>query len=71
LEPGEWAERLAEALSLYVGGVVDVTVFSCRRGTIQRTSSGKPRRRLMLTQYLDQKLPGEVVAHRPQRPEEG
>ncbi|MEU5641939.1 AMP-binding protein [Streptomyces milbemycinicus] len=71
LEPGEWAERLVEALSLYVGGVVDVTVFSCRRGTIQRTSSGKPRRRLMLTQYLDQKLPGEVVAHRPQRPEEG
>ncbi|MEU5608831.1 AMP-binding protein [Streptomyces sparsogenes] len=71
LAPGPWAERLAESLSLHVGGVVDVTVVGCRRGTIQRTSSGKPRRRLMLSQYLEQKLAGEVVAHRPRRPEEG
>jgi fatty-acyl-CoA synthase len=44
---GPWKERLAEFLRAELGPEPAITVVDGRRGLIKRTSSGKPRRRLM------------------------
>lgn len=47
---GQWAPRAAERLSILTSGVPQVLVLAGRRGGIPRTSSGKPRRRLLWNQ---------------------
>jgi fatty-acyl-CoA synthase len=46
-EPGPWVDEVKERLVRAVQRDVTVVVLSARPGTIQRTSSGKPRRRVM------------------------
>jgi hypothetical protein len=47
LEPGPWAEIAAELLYNDLGEQVPVSVYVGPRGSIERTSSGKPRRRVL------------------------
>lgn len=61
---GDWVDGVADALRRGTFGTFTVRVFTADRGTIIRTSSGKPRRRpmwLALTQGdLDVELAAEV-----------
>ena len=45
--PGEWIQSVGEALRRATAGAYTVRVYAARRGSIMRTSSGKPRRRPM------------------------
>ena len=56
-----WAERLTDALYALVTDEVGVIVTRGRRGSIQRTSSGKPRRRLMWQALVEGRLPVRVL----------
>lgn len=50
---GDWEEKAALMLRRVVGGDIRVDVIACERGAIPRTSSGKPRRRLLWQQMTD------------------
>ena len=52
---GPWEQSAARMLGRVVGGNIDVDVIACERGTIPRTSSGKPRRRLLWQQMADRR----------------
>ena len=54
-EGGEWEEQAAVMLRRVVGGDIAVEVVACERGTIPRTSSGKPRRRMLWQQMADRR----------------
>ncbi|MGO9958539.1 MAG: AMP-binding protein [Solirubrobacteraceae bacterium] len=64
------AERAAAATRLLRRCVehARIVVVDAPRGTVQRTSSGKPRRRHLWQQYAAGRLPGEVVADQPPHP---
>ncbi|MFE3757726.1 AMP-binding protein [Nocardia tengchongensis] len=66
-EPGPWADVAVELISSYVGGTVEVRAISTAKGTIARTSSGKPQRRRMWRDLQNGVLSGQVVAVREQR----
>ncbi|WP_169813750.1 AMP-binding protein [Nocardia pseudobrasiliensis] len=66
-EPGPWAESAVELISGYVGGAVEVKAISAAKGTISRTSSGKPQRRRMWRDLQSGRLNGQVAAVRAQR----
>ena len=59
--PGAWVERIAEILLTEVGAGATVRVYSGATGSIERTSSGKPRRRVMWRDLLDGNLDGELA----------
>jgi fatty-acyl-CoA synthase len=51
-DPGDWVDALAELLRTHVPDVVGVRVLSAERGSIARTSSGKPRRAVLWARHL-------------------
>jgi acyl-CoA synthetase (AMP-forming)/AMP-acid ligase II len=57
----EWLPAVTTMLRTSLDASVAVTVLRARRGVIPRTSSGKPRRRLMWQQAGDGTLPGDVL----------
>ena len=58
---GAWVDEVARILEAEAGGDAQVKVLASPPRTIQRTSSGKPRRRLMWKDLLNGSMPGEVV----------
>ena len=61
-EPGPWVPAVRAALVRHCGTDVDVAVRSAARGTIRRTSSGKPQRRRMWQDLVEGRMPGEDAA---------
>ncbi|HEX8647174.1 MAG TPA: AMP-binding protein [Thermoleophilaceae bacterium] len=59
--PGPWVHRIAGMLQRTGKTATRVVVIAGERGAIERTSSGKPRRRVMWRQFIDGTLPGTVV----------
>ena len=59
--PGPWVHRLAGMLQRTGKSSTRVVVIAAEKGAIERTSSGKPRRRVMWRRLLDGHLPGTVV----------
>jgi acyl-CoA synthetase (AMP-forming)/AMP-acid ligase II len=62
-EPGPWVEQVASELTRAVGHEAEIKVLQAKRGTIQRTSSGKPRRRPMWAALLGGTLDARLVHH--------
>jgi acyl-CoA synthetase (AMP-forming)/AMP-acid ligase II len=58
---GDWLEAAVGVLSAALGGSVELAVYRARRGTIARTSSGKPRRRVTWQRACDGSLSAEVL----------
>lgn len=56
----EWADAAREPLRRHAEGAA-VVLLNVPRGTIARTSSGKPRRRRLWQAYADADLPGNVI----------
>jgi fatty-acyl-CoA synthase len=54
--PGPWVDEAARVLSREAGREARVRVYTAERGSIMRTSSGKPRRRVMWRAFLDGEL---------------
>ncbi len=52
---GDWEQQAAVMLRRVVGGDIQIDVVACERGAIPRTSSGKPRRRLLWQQMADRR----------------
>ena len=59
--PGPWADEAVRLLARHVGEQFAVTAVSVDRGGIERTSSGKPRRRSMWRRFSEGTLGGTVV----------
>ena len=57
----EWVDPVAEALRRSTSGELVVRVFTADRGTIMRTSSGKPRRKPMWRALMEDRLDVELV----------
>ena len=56
-----WLDSALTVLRSVLGEDVAVTIVIAKRGTIPRTSSGKPRRRLVWQLFQQQELTGEVI----------
>jgi hypothetical protein len=56
-----WLEAATGVLRSTLDASVRVTLVRSRRGTIPRTSSGKPRRRLLWQRAGDNTLTGDVL----------
>jgi len=56
-----WLDGALSVLRAATDDDLAVTIVRGERGSIPRTSSGKPRRRLVWQQLLDSRLPGDVV----------
>jgi acyl-CoA synthetase (AMP-forming)/AMP-acid ligase II len=56
-----WVQATATLLRSALDDGAAVTIMRARRGAIPRTSSGKPRRRLMWRQVCQGELPGDVL----------
>jgi acyl-CoA synthetase (AMP-forming)/AMP-acid ligase II len=54
--PGDWCERAQRVLAKEAGPEVEVRVWSAPPGTIPRTSSGKPRRRMLWQRFVRKSL---------------
>lgn len=61
---GDWVTVAEDVLRRELGGDQPTTVIAGRAGTIQRTSSGKPRRRLMWQEFQSGELDDLVVSRR-------
>ena len=61
----EWAGDVARALRSQVGDEVHIAVMAGPRGTILRTSSGKPRRAIMWAQLVSGDLQAHTVGEWP------
>jgi acyl-CoA synthetase (AMP-forming)/AMP-acid ligase II len=57
-DAGSWTRAAHAALVRHVGADVAVRIRTADRGTILRTTSGKPQRRRMWQELLDGRLPG-------------
>lgn len=66
-EPGDWSDAVGELMSLQIPDAIAVRVLSAPRGSIARTSSGKPRRALLWARHLSGELEAETVFARPSR----
>ncbi|MDQ3935779.1 MAG: AMP-binding protein [Actinomycetota bacterium] len=64
VDPGGWEEEVGALLARELGPDGVVRVLAGPRGTIQRTSSGKPRRRVLWRQLLEGALEADVVYER-------
>jgi acyl-CoA synthetase (AMP-forming)/AMP-acid ligase II len=62
-EPQPWLSRLVATLSARTTVAVTCTVMTGRRGSIERTSSGKPRRRVMWSALLNGEPNGWTPVH--------
>jgi acyl-CoA synthetase (AMP-forming)/AMP-acid ligase II len=62
--PGPWAEVAADVVARELGARYDITVLSGRSGLVERTSSGKPRRRVLWQQLQENCLAATVVVRR-------
>jgi fatty-acyl-CoA synthase len=60
-EPGPWVEATAALIRAEVGPELTVTVMAGPPGTIERTSSGKPRRQVMWRALHDGRLAAEQL----------
>jgi acyl-CoA synthetase (AMP-forming)/AMP-acid ligase II len=60
-QPGEWVRDVAAILMTEVGTDAVVQVLAAEPGAIERTSSGKPRRRVLWSRLLDGALEAEVA----------
>lgn len=60
-EPGPWVDEARWTLQTAVGQAMDVHVAVGPRGTIPRTSSGKPRRRVLWQQRLEARLDAYLI----------
>jgi fatty-acyl-CoA synthase len=60
-EPGPWVARVGRLLARAARDDASVYVMRAERGTILRTSSGKPRRRAMFADFLQGTLRAEVT----------
>jgi fatty-acyl-CoA synthase len=60
-EPGPWIYETARVLEAEVGHEAAVQVIAGPPHVIQRTSSGKPRRRVMWGELVEGELPGRIV----------
>jgi acyl-CoA synthetase (AMP-forming)/AMP-acid ligase II len=58
---GKWVDGVASILQSEGGQDIVVIVLSAERGTIERTSSGKPRRRVLWQAFLDGSLVAESL----------
>lgn len=56
----EWLETAARLLRRTTEGA-EIVMVNAPRGTIARTSSGKPKRRLLWQAFVENRLPGTVV----------
>jgi fatty-acyl-CoA synthase len=63
-QPGAWVEGVTTILQSEGGTDVAIRVLAADRGVIERTSSGKPRRRLLWQAFID----GALVATQPESP---
>jgi alkylation response protein AidB-like acyl-CoA dehydrogenase/acyl-CoA synthetase (AMP-forming)/AMP-acid ligase II len=59
--PGMWAQEASRILEAEAAGEAAIEIVASPPRAIQRTSSGKPRRRLMWRDFLSGSLPGETV----------
>jgi fatty-acyl-CoA synthase len=59
--PGAWVRAVSQMLEADVGRDASIEIIVSPPQTIQRTSSGKPRRREMWKDYLNGSIAGEVV----------
>jgi len=57
----DWLDGALAVIRSVADASVEVTVLRVQRGGIPRTSSGKPRRRLIWSQAQEHALPGDVV----------
>lgn len=64
-EPTGWEEQVALVLRGQVGDEIHIEVMTGERGTILRTSSGKPRRRIMWGRLVGGELQAEKVGDWP------
>ncbi len=60
-QPGPWSDAIGALLRREVPEAVGVRVLSAARGSIERTSSGKPRRALLWARHLAGELQAETV----------
>ncbi|MGD0454207.1 MAG: AMP-binding protein [Solirubrobacteraceae bacterium] len=60
-EPGPWAQQVGRKLAKLARDDASVYVLRAPRGTIERTSSGKPRRRAMFHAFLEGTLAAEPI----------
>ncbi len=58
---GTWVQAVSQILEAEVGRDASIEIIASPPHTIQRTSSGKPRRREMWKDYLNGSVTGEVV----------
>lgn len=64
---GDWVQDVGEAMQRATAGAHTVRVYAAKRGTILRTSSGKPRRRPMWAALADGSLRPELALELPAR----
>jgi acyl-CoA synthetase (AMP-forming)/AMP-acid ligase II len=69
VDPGPWMEQAEQQLGRGLGGDVAVFVLSVPASTIERTSSGKPRRRVMWKRFLEGGLSEVLLATSAPLPE--
>jgi alkylation response protein AidB-like acyl-CoA dehydrogenase/acyl-CoA synthetase (AMP-forming)/AMP-acid ligase II len=58
---GAWVQEVSRILEAEVGDEAAIKIVASPPQTIQRTSSGKPRRRVMWRDFLDGNVEGEIV----------
>jgi fatty-acyl-CoA synthase len=69
VDPGEWMEQAEQQLGRGLGDEVSVFILSVPAGTIERTSSGKPRRRVMWNRFLEGGFSEVILAASAELPE--
>jgi acyl-CoA synthetase (AMP-forming)/AMP-acid ligase II len=69
VDPGPWMEQAEQQLGRGLGNEVSVFVVSVPAATIERTSSGKPRRRVMWKRFLEGGLSEVLLASSAPLPE--
>jgi hypothetical protein len=60
-EPGDWVEPAMQLLRRETSNQLEIRLLSAPRGTIMKTSSGKPRRRVMWRRLLNGGLPATAL----------
>jgi acyl-CoA synthetase (AMP-forming)/AMP-acid ligase II len=63
-DEGPWIAHVAAVLEHAVGRELEIGILQAARGTIQRTSSGKPRRRVMWRALVEGRLEARYVLRR-------
>jgi acyl-CoA synthetase (AMP-forming)/AMP-acid ligase II len=61
LDPGDWATKAASLFQRELGEEVPVRIYAAPRGTLLRTSSGKPRRRAMWACLMAGQLEAKAI----------